>query len=199
MLHLASKTTAEFVAVALADLDKTLVDHAHCEQKAAVTALAFVTRYPDDPVLVVKLAALAQEEATHFSQLVQVCTERGLSLGHPVKDDYVSQLLKHVRNGTVQHRVDRLLVCALVEARSCERLQLLATALSAQKHALAPLYEGLWRQEAGHHALFVELAERTLTRTDHDDAVAQVAARLAELALREAEVVAALPMRPAIH
>lgn len=201
MLRLACPTDPRWVEVALADLDRVLVDHAHCEHKAAVTALSFVSKYPDDPRLVTALAALARDEAGHFARMAEVCTARGLALGHPDKDPYVQRLLAAVRPGLAEQRVDRLLVCALIEGRSCERLQLLAAALAARGHdpALGALYDELWREEATHHALFVELAERSWERAGHEDARAAIAARVAALAALEADIVRDLPLRPAIH
>lgn len=201
MLRLACPTDPRWVEVALADLDRVLVDHAHCEHKAAVTALSFVSKYPDDPRLVTALAALARDEAGHFARMAEVCTARGLALGHPDKDPYVQRLLAAVRPGLVEQRVDRLLVCALIEGRSCERLQLLAGGLAAARHdpVLCALYDELWREEASHHALFIELAERSWERAGHEDARAAIAARVAALAATEADIVRDLPLRPAIH
>jgi tRNA 2-(methylsulfanyl)-N6-isopentenyladenosine37 hydroxylase len=201
MLRLSCRTDPRYVEVALADLDRLLVDHAHCEHKAAVTALSFVSKYPDDPRLVTALAALARDEAAHFARMAELCTRRGLDLGHPDKDPYVQRLLAAVRPGVVEQRVDRLLVCALIEGRSCERLQLLAAGLAARAAdpELVTLYDELWREEASHHALFIELAERSWQRAGKPEARAVIAARLAELADIEAAIVQALPLRAAIH
>jgi tRNA 2-(methylsulfanyl)-N6-isopentenyladenosine37 hydroxylase len=198
MLRLACSTDPGYADAALADVDKLLVDHAHCEHKAAVTALSFVSKYPDDDVLVHSLANLARDEASHFAKMVEICTARGLALGHPEPDVYVTKLLAIVRRSgdLVDQRVDRLLCCAFIEARSCERLGLLHAAFAARNDALAPLYGELWREEAKHHALFVELARRTLLRADRVD---ELGARLEEIAQHEASVVRSLPLRPAIH
>jgi tRNA-(ms[2]io[6]A)-hydroxylase len=209
VLHLRQPTSAAWLDAALQAMDRVLVDHAHCEHKAAVTALAFVSKYPDDPRLVSSLGALARDEAAHFARLADLCIERGLALGHPDKDPYVDALLGAVRRTSVQHnRVDRLLCCALIEGRSCERMKLLARALPAVKgsdkagvvdDAVCALYDDLWREEATHHLLFVELAERSLERAGVKDALGETRARLAELALHEGEIVARLPPRAAIH
>ena len=87
----------------------------------------------------------------------------------------------------------------MIEGRSCERMRLLADGMRARGMELAALYDRLWREEAGHHALFVELAERSLTRAGVADARAVLNARLDELARREADVVAGLPLRAGIH
>jgi tRNA 2-(methylsulfanyl)-N6-isopentenyladenosine37 hydroxylase len=199
MLRLVRSTDPRYAEVALAEIDRVLVDHAHCEHKAAATALSFVSKYPDDPFLVVSLSALARDEAGHFARMVQVCTERGLALGYPDPDPYVVELMKVVRKQNLDHRVDRLLVAAIIEGRSCERLQLLSKALAEKADPLAALYDELWREEAGHHALFIELAERSLARAGIADARRLTDQRLREIAEYESEIVARLPLRPAIH
>lgn len=200
MLCLKRPTDPAWLSHALAHLDEVLVDHAHCEHKAAVTALSFVSKYPDDPALVLSLSRLAAEEAGHLGLMVDVCQSRGLSLGHPKKDPYVQGLLEETRKDAVGSRVDRLLVSSLIEARSCERLKLLAGALENEE--LKALYDGLWRAEAGHYTLFFDLAARSLVRVGGLDAKAagrEARARLSELAEAEAELLARLPVRAAIH
>jgi tRNA-(ms[2]io[6]A)-hydroxylase len=205
VLHLVNDTPAAWLGHCLAHLDAVLVDHAHCEHKAAVTALSFVSKYPDDPRLVTALGALARDEADHFARAAALCIARGLTLGHPQKDPYVDGLLGAVRKANaLESRVDRLLCCALIEGRSCERLKLLAGALPAHlgtdgSDELSRFYDGLWREEATHHLLFIELAERSLARAGHADARVRVAARLRELAAWEGQLVATLPIRAAIH
>lgn len=208
MLRLGSATDPAYVDVVLGDLDAVLVDHAHCEHKAAVTALSFVSKYPDDPRLVISLSRLARDEADHFARVAQICVDRGLSLGHPLEHRYAKELLQIVRGNVLEQRVDRLLGCALIEGRSCERLQMIARALTNDPRGralddahgtLGKLYDELWREEAEHHTLFIELAERTLSRAGDAHAKAHVEQRLKEMAAHEARVVAALPLRAAIH
>jgi tRNA-(ms[2]io[6]A)-hydroxylase len=202
MLHLAQKTDPRWAALAADQLDAVVVDHAHCEHKAAVTALSLVSKYPDDPRLLTALSALARDEAAHFARMVEVVTARGLVLGHPDADGYVQGLLDAVRptrGHALDHRVDRLLVCAVIEGRSCERLQLLAEELGRRGEPLAALYDELWREEATHHTLFVELAVRSYERAGLSDAAARVERRLAWLATEEAALLAAAPLRAAIH
>ncbi|MFZ9887558.1 MAG: tRNA-(ms[2]io[6]A)-hydroxylase [Myxococcota bacterium] len=198
MLCLESATSAAWLRCALDNMNAVLVDHAHCEHKAAVTALSFVSRYPDDPELVLRLSALASEEADHLRRVAALCAARGLQLGHPERDPYAKALLSMTRADAVGHRVDRLLICALIEARSCERLRLLAEHL--QDPELQPFYDELWRCEAGHFTLFRTLAERSLSRADGEaSAREQVRLRLTELARFEAQLLEQLPIRPAIH
>ncbi len=207
VLHLVSQTSPAWLQHCLQHLDEVLVDHAHCEHKAAVTALSFISKYPDDPRLVVALGELARDEADHFARAATLCAARGLPLGHPSKDPYVDGLLKQVRKSSmIEGRVDRLLCCAIIEGRSCERLKLLAQALPAHlqtdgQDELSRFYDELWREEATHHLLFIELAERTLSRAGRKPAQAtlDVASRLRELAEVEGALLASLPVRAAIH
>jgi tRNA-(ms[2]io[6]A)-hydroxylase len=186
---LRSRTDPRWLAVAAADLDRTLSDHAHCEKKAAASALKLVADHPDRPDLVRALARLAQEEMQHFLAVLAELARRGVALGSDEGDPYAQALLRRVRHGP--HRLlDRLLVAALIEARSCERLALLAEGLDDPR--LRELYARLARSEAGHERLFVDLARRSAPAADVDG-------RLAALAAEEARVVAALPLAPRIH
>jgi len=185
---LRSATDPAWIEVALSDLDATLGDHAHCEKKAAASALKLVAEHPGRPLLVGRLARLAQEELKHFLDVLNELQRRGGALPRDVGDPYVQGLLRLVSGGAGR-LVDQLLVFALVEARSLERMQLLGERLPEER--LRELYRRLSRSEAGHEALFVELAV---------DAGGEAArARLAELAGAEARLVAGLPLRPRMH
>jgi tRNA-(ms[2]io[6]A)-hydroxylase len=185
---LRSATDPRWVEVALADLDATLADHAHCEKKAVATALKLVADHPDRPGLVRPLARLAQEELQHFLAMVTEVERRGGTLPPDGGDPYVQGLLRLVRSDGGR-LVDQLLVGALVEARSCERMRLLGEHLPEER--LRELYRRLVQSEAGHERLFVELA----VEVGGDPA----RARLAELAEAEARLVAGLPLRPRMH
>jgi tRNA-(ms[2]io[6]A)-hydroxylase len=189
-LALKSETDPRWVERALADFDAVLIDHAHAEKKAAATAMGLVNAYPDRDVLVRRCVKLAQEELRHFQKVHEILMARGVVLTRDRGDPYVKQLLAHVRKGTAGQLTDQLLVAALVEARSCERLQLLGAALTDE--SLAKFYTTLAKSEAGHFTLFRDLAAL------YDDEAA-VDARLDELARAEAEIVAALPIEPRIH
>ena len=187
---LRTKTAAGWLPVALADMDAVLLDHAHCEKKAAVAAMALVNQYPERDVLVRRCVGLAREELRHFQAVHRLVLARGRSLGRDRGDPYVQRLLVAVRQPSPQRLMDRLLVSALIEARSCERLALLGAALP--EPALAEFYSQLATAEAGHARLFVRLALL------YDDRAA-VLARLAVLAALEATVAAELPLEPRIH
>jgi tRNA 2-(methylsulfanyl)-N6-isopentenyladenosine37 hydroxylase len=186
---LRSATDPRWVEVALRDLDATLADHAHCEKKAIATALKLVADHPDRPVLVRRLARLAQEELQHFLAMLNEVQGRGRVLGPDPGDPYVQGLLRLASHGPGR-LMDQLLVGALVEARSCERMVLLGERLREER--LRELYRRLAQSEAGHEALFVDLA----TEVGGEE---PVRTRLAELAEAEARLVERLPLLPRMH
>lgn len=190
MLLLRSVTDPAWLQLAVERFDEVLVDHAHCEKKAAASAMMLVSAYPDHDRLVKRMARLAHEELRHFRQVYDLISARGLSLGKDEGDPYAQALIKRVRTTPAERRMDRLLVSALIEARSCERLQLLGEALPDEE--LRRFYSTLARAEAGHATLFFDLAV-------HYDERSRVEARLVELAEEEAAIVASLPIAPRIH
>ncbi|MBX3470299.1 MAG: tRNA-(ms[2]io[6]A)-hydroxylase [Planctomycetes bacterium] len=187
---LRAPTDPRWLEVALGDFDRVLMDHAHCEKKAAAQALSLVASYPDRARLVQRCARLAQEELGHFRQVYDRLLARGLTLGRDPGDPYAQALRKHLRRSDPGRLTDLLLVSALIEARSCERLGLLAGALPDPD--LRQFYAALAQAEAGHEKLFVGLAREY----DRPEVVAE---RLAALAEAEADVVASLPIEPRVH
>jgi len=185
---LRSATDRGWTEVAVAGFAATLADHAHCEKKAAASALKLVADHFDRPELVRALAKLAQEELQHFLAVLAELGRLGVALPPDAGDPYALALVRLVRGGAGA-LVDRLLVSALIEARSCERLLLLADALPDPR--LRELYARLARSEAGHERLFVDLAVA--------EAGDGARARLDALARAEAEIVAGLPLLPRIH
>jgi tRNA-(ms[2]io[6]A)-hydroxylase len=167
-----------------------LVDQAHCEKKAASTALALLFRHPERTALLVPLARLAREELGHFADVVRVLGERGVALRHQVPSSYATALLAAARATEPGRLVDTLLCAALIEARSCERMRLLADALGDER--LVAFYRRLLRAEARHHATYVALAIAVA-------GAAAAEARLAELACHEATVLAAAGPMPRLH
>lgn len=170
-----------------------LSDHAHCEIKAAQSALSMVARFGGEAEeIVAPLMALAKEETGHFERVHKRMGERGEALKVPSADGYVVSLRKIAREDHSDHPVllDRLLICALVEGRSCERFSLLADGLKEAE--LRELYRDLMESEARHHRLFTKLAEDRF-------GFSTTRARLTELARREAEVVDRLPLGPTVH
>jgi len=167
MLCLKVPTDAAWAEQALRDVDAVLADHAHCEMKAASNALSLATRHPGDAEVARALTDLAREEIEHFQRVLALLVERHVALGPPPVDAYASELRRAVhelpREGTDgAPLVDRLLVGALIEARSCERFKLLAEATAARpEHAAAhALWTDLLASEARHYRTFVDLAAR---------------------------------------
>ncbi|MDD9942545.1 MAG: tRNA-(ms[2]io[6]A)-hydroxylase [Myxococcales bacterium] len=194
MLGLLHPTSPAWIDAVEADLETMLQDHAQCELKAAHSALSLVGRYGGDhPAMVEPLVALAQEETEHVGQVTKRLTDRGQSLGAPTTDTYVRRLARAAR---AEHHdgypplLDRLLVAALVEGRSCERFRLLSDGLSDA--ALRSFYRELMGSEARHFALFSRLASDAF-------GVEDTRARLATLATREGEIASSLPLSPQVH
>lgn len=183
-------TSAAWLPHALAHFDEVLVDHAHCEKKAAANALSLLQAYPEVKGLPAQMARLAREESAHLAKVLQLMDARGLSLGKDLGDPYAQGLQKVMRNPSKERQLDRFLVAGLIEARSCERLALLAEGL--EDAGLKRFYGELARSEDGHQKLFLRLA-----RAVAPDDVVQ--ARLEVLATFEAELVARLPLRAAVH
>lgn len=187
-------TDRRWVRAVEADLGALLRDHAHCELKAAHTALSLLGRYAGEaPELVAPLAELAREESEHFAQVHARIAARGDQLPTPPVDDYVTQLNRAARqdgHGGYPPLLDRLLVAALIEGRSCERFKLLSEQLSDAD--LRAFYAELMASEARHFTLFTTLASRCF-----DAAAAR--GRLQTLAEREAEIIAGLPIGPQVH
>ncbi len=190
MLELALRTDARWTEAVMADFDAFLVDHAAAERKASATGMAFVVRYPDRTAMLEPLIAFAREELEHFHRVWKLCMERGLTMTADVPDPYVKGLLDRVRNGRQERLLDRLLVAGVVEARGCERFGLVAEALPPG--ALKDFYIEITRSEARHHGLFVRLAREAFPDAD-------VRSRLDTLLEAEAELVATLPLRAALH
>lgn len=199
MFCLTHGTDPRWAERALENLDAVLVDHAHCELKAATNALSLAARSPGHPAVARALVALAEEEVAHLARVMDELGKRGLSLGPPQADDYAAALRKLAtasskKRGPEDALVDRLLVGALIEARSCERFRLLADALAARGDTeLAAFYEELFASEARHYRAFVELAEGVLG----DERAARE--RLAVIAEAEGHLAATLGHHASIH
>ena len=196
MLGLKVETDAAWAEGAAADLDRVLIDHAHCEMKAASNALALAARHPDDPVIVRALTDLAREEIDHFQRVLELLTARGLSLGNPPVDEYAASLRRETsaepRDPKLGALVDRLLVGALIEARSCERFRLLASTLARRgvEREVSAFYTELLAAEARHYRSFVDLAIQAAARQGATRE--EVSARLERFAEREASLVRSL-------
>ncbi|QDA61851.1 tRNA-(ms[2]io[6]A)-hydroxylase [Hymenobacter jejuensis] len=188
ILKLRLNTDPRWVDIASKNIEDILVDHAYCEQKAASTGISLIVKYPEKARLVDELTDLVAEEWAHFERVLQELRKRGFALGRQRRDEYVVQLMTHVRKGGARERqlMDQLLVSALIEARSCERFKLL------WKHIpdpdLSKFYYELMVSEAGHFVAYVDLAKEYCDPKE-------VEARLQELLKIEGEIVTNLPVR----
>jgi len=198
MFCLRVATDPAWAREAVRDLDAVLVDHAHCEMKAASNALSLVVRHPDDFALVQALTALAREELDHFQRVVGFIEKRGLRLGAPPVDEYAAALRRaqtRLPASSLPLVVDRLLFSALIEARSCERFKLLLEVLPENTpEDLAALYRELFACEAKHYRQYVDLAVMAVG-IEGEKGKEGVEARLALLAEAEAAIVRGLPER----
>ena len=155
-LHL--PTDPRWVNLAAISLEEVLTDHAFCEQKAATSCISLIQRYPEKDRLVQELAPIVTEEWGHFRQVLAEMRKRGYTLGRQRKDMYVNALMTHQLKGGDPQSVllDRLLIFALIEARSCERFRLLSEGLDDEY--LREFYRKFMISEAGHYRLFIDLA-----------------------------------------
>jgi tRNA-(ms[2]io[6]A)-hydroxylase len=186
-MRLLVETPSAWVVQAVERFDEVLVDHAHCEKKAAAHALSMLAAFPDTPGLPRAMARLAREEAGHLSQVLALCDDRGLVLGRDAGDPYAQALQQMVRQPARERLLDRLLVSAAIEARSEERLRMLGAHLPDPD--LRRFYLRLASAEKGHGELFLRLARRC----------EGFAERLLQVRVAEAALLRALPLRPAIH
>ena len=186
-MQLLVQTARAWVVQAVERFDEVLVDHAHCEKKAAAHALSMLAAFPATPGLPRAMARLAREEAGHLAQVLALMEKRGLVLGRDPGDPYAQGLQACVRQPAAPRLLDRLLISALIEKRSEERLRLLAGNLPDRE--LRDFYARLAESEDGHGELFLRMARRC----------PGFEARLDELLHVEARLVRDLPVRPAIH
>lgn len=182
----------------LEHFDVFLLDHAACEKKAAGMAVSMISHYPDQVELVKAMADVAVEEMSHFREVIRLIQKRGLMLTKDEKDPYIAQLRAFMLDGRQAYFLDRLLMAAIVEARGAERFSLLAQALSATatqdkaKEHLYQFYQALATSEARHYMLFLQLANLYFTP-------AQIRPRLEQWLVFEADHMAKLIIRPALH
>ncbi len=161
VLGLELPTDPRWVNLAEMDLEEILTDHAYCEMKAASTCISLIQLYPHKTELVAEVAPVVTEEWGHFRQVLAEMNKRGLQLGNQRKDEYVNKLLRFIKQrktGNFEKDLcDRLLMCALIEARSCERFRLLSEGISEVE--LREFYYKFMVSEAGHYKMFLQLAK----------------------------------------
>lgn len=159
ILGLKLPTDPRWADLASISLEEVLTDHAFCEQKAATQCISLIQRYPEKIALVNALAPIVTEEWGHFRMVWAELKKRGYELGKQRKDDYVNLLLQNEPKGIPgpEKLLHKLMICAMIEARSCERFRLLSENL--EEEALRKFYYKFMVSEAGHYRLFIDLAE----------------------------------------
>lgn len=187
-LGLELPTDPRWVNIAEMNLGDILTDHAWCEQKAASSCISLIVQYSDKVKLVEVLTPVVAEEWGHFQRVLNELRRRNLPLGRQRKDLYVNALQAELRSSSDYHDqlMERLLLNALIEARSCERFKLLSENLTDER--LSKFYHELMISEAGHYRNFIELAE-TYVPAD------RVRQRWKELLALEAQILANMDVR----
>lgn len=187
---LKTPTSQAWVDLAIANMDAILLDHAQCERKAAGTAIQIMSRYPSCAKLVRELTAIAQEELSHYEQVNQWLDKLNIPLQPVSPPPYGAGLKKAIRRQEPDRMLDFLLVSALIEARSHERLGLLGA--HCQNPQLAKFYRSLMASEARHYGIYWVLAT-------HYFALDLVTERLGELAEVESNILSTLHSEPRVH
>jgi tRNA-(ms[2]io[6]A)-hydroxylase len=190
MLHLQSTSNDRWLLQVDHALDEILIDHAHCEHKAAATAMSLFGAYIDCEELCREMTIIIAEELEHFHQVLAILARRGIAFRKLRPSPYGSALNALVRPNEPERAVDRLLIAGLIEARSCERFDLLRQHI--QDNELAEFYGSLFESEARHHTTYVRLAKLFCD----DSSVRQ---RLHELALAEAGILSQGSPLPRMH
>ncbi len=189
-LTLAAPTSEAWVDQAIANMDQILVDHANCEKKAAGNALSLLFRYPSNGILANALSPLAREELLHFEKVQRHIERLGIKVKHLPAPPYGSQLTQHIRKQEPHYLLDSLLVAAIIEARSHERLGLLG--IHCLEAELRAFYQWLADAEERHLELYIDLAH-------HHFPADEVNTRLQVLLTLEAQILSTLHPKPRIH
>ena len=181
-------TDPRWVNLAEKNIEDILSDHAYCEQKAATNCISIIQMFPEYTEIVDALVPIVTEEWGHFKMVLDQLKKRDMNLGRQRRDEYVNQLLAGIRTGGNRENqlLERLLVAALIEARSCERFRLLS--LDINDDELKKFYKNLMVSEAGHFRLFLDLGIKNLT--NHE-----VMKRWEEYLVIEAQIIKNLEVR----
>ena len=192
MLGLKLPSDPRWVNIVEKNIEEILSDHAFCEQKAASTAISLIVSFPEYTELVQEMIALVEEEMSHFKMVHDIILDRGFTLGRDRKDAYVSRLLQFFPKGgsRTTQLVHRLLLAALIEARSCERFRLLSEHLTDKK--LAKFYRKLMISEANHYSSFLGFARQYGERKEVDQ-------KWKSLLEYEADIMKTLSITESIH
>ena len=188
VLGLKLPTDPRWVNIAEKKIEDILVDHAYCEQKAASSCISLIVKFPEKQELVDMLTPVVAEEWSHFERVLDELKKRGHGLGRPRKDEYVIKLSSLEKKGgnREEQLVEKLLINALIEARSCERFRLLWKNISDK--SLQKFYYELMVSEAGHYKNFLQLAKEYMPEN-------YVTIRWKEILKGEAEILKTLEVR----
>ncbi|MEM6364157.1 MAG: tRNA-(ms[2]io[6]A)-hydroxylase [Planctomycetota bacterium] len=192
MLHLQSDSTTRWLDQVDHHLDEMLIDHAHCERKAASVAMNLMNAYTENLELCREMARIVEEELEHFFMVIEKLRQRDIEFRRLPSGPYGRKLNDLIRRNEPDRAVDRLLVASLIEARSCERFRLLATHVENRDPDLSSFYAGLFQSEARHHTTYVKLAEGFASRSE-------VRERLAQLSATETKILEAGSELPRMH
>ena len=190
MLGLQSDTSARWLQQVYDHLDQILIDHAHCERKAAGTAMNLIFAYVEHEALCREMVNIVNEELEHFELVLNLLKAREIQFRRLRPGHYGRRLNDLVRKQEPHRAVDRLLIAGLIEARSCERFDLLQQ--HVQDNELQAFYQSLFESEARHHTTYVRLA-----KTFANESIVNV--RLDELANAEAEIIDEGDPLPRMH
>ena len=190
MLGLKSETSMQWVEQVTRNLEEVLVDHAHCEKKAARTAMNLLCAYDTRADLCREMTLIIAEELEHFEQVCTLLARRGITFRRQQPSDYGKELNKLVRSEEPDRAIDRLLIAGLIEARSCERFAVLRDHLDDQE--LTQFYGNLFESEARHHTTYLKLARTFAPAED-------VVRRLDALAFAEQAILDRGSVVPRMH
>lgn len=192
MLSLQSESQARWLRQVDESLDLILIDHAHCEKKAAACAMNLILAYVDHTELCRELSEIVNEELVHFRQVLDLLEPRGIRFCRLTPGAYGRQLNDLARKFEPHRAIDRLLIASLIEARSCERFDLLSRYIRERDSELSDFYASLFESEARHHTTYVRMA-REFGSAD------EVKQRLEELSALEAEIIHRGDPLPRMH
>tara|TARA_B100000767_G_scaffold41526_1_gene35197 strand:+ start:2545 stop:3126 length:582 start_codon:yes stop_codon:yes gene_type:complete len=169
MLGLKFKTSTSWVVIAKDNLEQILTDHAFAEQKASANAISIIINYSEETELVKDMTDIALEELEHFKMVHQLMIKRGMVLGREQHNDYAKSLQKFFPKTKDRQTalIHRLLVAALIEARSCERFKVFSENMEDEE--LSEFYKDLMISEANHYTLFLSYARKYMNRSIVDE------------------------------
>jgi tRNA-(ms[2]io[6]A)-hydroxylase len=188
--ELLSTTAPEWIDTVLGDFDAFLIDHANCERKANAMIMSMIVKYPDRTRVIPQLLELAAEELEHFAETYAFMAKRDLLLAKDTPDPYVNQLLAEARHGRDERFIDRMLIASAIERRGAERFRIVAENINDTE--LAAFYTKLWKSEIKHAHVFVLMMHREYTAE-------LIGQRYRKILGLEAEILASLELRPALH